>query len=81
MGVCIHSLCAKGLKLTNKAFFRQFRPEPKSYIWFFLSHFNVILLNCKYSVCKGCWINSITNRSSLFVFRTDFVTVILPFPF
>lgn len=37
MGICIHSLCAKGLKLTNRTFFRQFRPEPKSPIWFLLS--------------------------------------------
>lgn len=37
MGVFIHSVCAKRLKISNRAFFRQFRPEPKSPIWLFLS--------------------------------------------
>lgn len=37
MGVCVHSPCAKGLKLTNRAFFRRFGVEPKTPIWFFLS--------------------------------------------
>lgn len=36
MGVCIQSLRAKGLKLRNRTFFRQFRLEPKSPVWFFL---------------------------------------------
>lgn len=37
MGVCIQSLHAKGPKLRNRTLFRQFRLEPKSPVWFFLS--------------------------------------------